>query len=121
MKLTLAQINTVVGDLRGNSNKVLHYSEKAHARGADLIVFPELTLTGYPPIDLLESRDFSRTRTGSVRKITRLIRHISRVGNKHGQNLRSHKNQPVVYITSDRKKLGYSAGTGIPNPVEVGQ
>lgn len=58
MKLALAQINTIVGDLRGNSDKVLYYCEKAHARSADLVVFPELTLTGYPPLDLLESRDF---------------------------------------------------------------
>ena len=50
MKLALAQINTVVGDLRGNSDKVLYYCEKAHARSADLVVFPELTLTGYPVI-----------------------------------------------------------------------
>lgn len=53
MKLALAQINTVVGDLKENSDKVLHHSENAHARGADLIVFPELPLTGDPSICLL--------------------------------------------------------------------
>ncbi len=58
MKLGLAQINTIVGDLRGNSDKVLHYAKKAQIRGADLVIFPELTLTGYPPMDLLESREF---------------------------------------------------------------
>ena len=58
MKLALAQINTTVGDLRGNANKVSDYCRKARELGASLVVFPELTLTGYPPLDLLESGDF---------------------------------------------------------------
>ncbi|MCY4159538.1 MAG: NAD+ synthase [Bacteroidetes bacterium] len=58
MKLALAQINTLVGDLRGNADKVLQYCQKAHSKGADLVVFPELTLPGYPPLDLLEYRHF---------------------------------------------------------------
>ncbi len=58
MKLALAQINTIVGDLKGNAGKVLDYCRKAYSQGADLVVFPELTLTGYPPLDLLESGYF---------------------------------------------------------------
>lgn len=58
MKLALAQINTIVGDLRGNAIKVSDYCRKARDLGASLVVFPELTLTGYPPLDLLESEDF---------------------------------------------------------------
>jgi len=58
MKLALAQINTIVGDLNGNADKVLQYCRKAQSKGASLVIFPELTLTGYPPLDLLESRDF---------------------------------------------------------------
>ena len=58
MKLALAQINTIVGDLRGNANKVSDSCRKARDLGASLVVFPELTLTGYPPLDLLESEDF---------------------------------------------------------------
>ena len=73
MKLALAQINTVVGDLRGNSNKVLYYSEKAHARSADLVVFPELTLTGYPPLDLLESRDFVAREHHERQRLAKLL------------------------------------------------
>ncbi|MXW82598.1 MAG: NAD+ synthase [Rhodothermaceae bacterium] len=68
MKLALAQINTTVGDLRGNANKVSDYCRKARDAGASLVVFPELTLTGYPPLDLLESEDFvareQKTRKG---------------------------------------------------------
>lgn len=58
MKLALAQINTRVGDLNENAEKVHQYCEKAHLQGVDLVVFPELTLLGYPPLDLLEFEDF---------------------------------------------------------------
>ena len=53
LKVCLAQINLLVGDIAGNTQRVLECSEKAMADGADVIVFPELTLTGYPPEDLL--------------------------------------------------------------------
>jgi NAD+ synthase (glutamine-hydrolysing) len=58
MKLALAQINTTVGDLCGNTQKILAFSRKAAAAGADVAVFPELTITGYPPRDLLEKESF---------------------------------------------------------------
>jgi NAD+ synthase (glutamine-hydrolysing) len=54
MKITVAQLNPVVGDLAGNGAAVAATFEAAAATGADLVVFPELFLTGYPPWDLLE-------------------------------------------------------------------
>jgi len=53
MRLALAQINTVVGDLDGNRDRILARLEEARAAGADLVLFPELAVTGYPPEDLL--------------------------------------------------------------------
>jgi NAD+ synthase (glutamine-hydrolysing) len=53
MKIALAQINTTVGDIKGNCDLVLRTMEKTEALGADLVAFPELCLTGYPPRDLL--------------------------------------------------------------------
>ncbi len=54
LRVVLAQVNTFVGDIRGNANLVLREAARARDQlGADLIVFPELTLTGYPPEDLL--------------------------------------------------------------------
>lgn len=53
MRLALAQINCTVGDLEGNCGKVLEYYEQARSSGADLVLFPELAVTGYPPEDLL--------------------------------------------------------------------
>ncbi|MCG8400565.1 MAG: NAD+ synthase [Firmicutes bacterium] len=58
MLIALAQINPVVGDLRHNTAKVLEYTAKAGSAGAELVIFPELTLTGYPPRDLLFSSKF---------------------------------------------------------------
>ena len=53
MKLCMAQINTLVGDIAGNTQRVLAVSAAQKAAGAHVVVFPELTLTGYPPEDLL--------------------------------------------------------------------
>ena len=53
LRVALAQINTAVGDLEGNSKKVVEYAERARDAGADLVAFPELTLPGYPPEDLV--------------------------------------------------------------------
>lgn len=53
MKVALAQLNTTVGDLNGNSKRVLEAYHRLANAGADLVVFPELVITGYPPRDLL--------------------------------------------------------------------
>ena len=53
LRLALAQINCTVGDLAGNADKVIAYMKKAKASGAELVIFPELAVTGYPPEDLL--------------------------------------------------------------------
>lgn len=58
MLLALAQINTTVGDLEGNTTLVLRYAREAAARGARIVVFPELSLNGYPPRDLVEKESF---------------------------------------------------------------
>ena len=53
MKVALAQINPTVGDLAGNARLIAQAARQAHAQGASLVVSPELSLTGYPPEDLL--------------------------------------------------------------------
>lgn len=58
MRIALAQINTTVGDLSGNARKILEFSRRAAGCGAQVAVFPELTITGYPPRDLLEKQSF---------------------------------------------------------------
>ena len=58
MRIALAQINNTVGDLSGNAAKILDFSRRAERAGADVVVFPELALTGYPPRDLVEKDSF---------------------------------------------------------------
>jgi NAD+ synthetase len=58
MKIAMAQINTTVGDVCGNRDRIFKEIDKARTLGAGLIVFPELSLTGYPPRDLLGIHGF---------------------------------------------------------------
>ena len=60
LRIALAQIDTCVGDLDGNSQAVLDWSQRAADAGADLVVFPEMTLTGYPIEDLALRASFRR-------------------------------------------------------------
>lgn len=58
MKLALAQINPTIGDFSGNIRKIVDRSVQAHRQGAQLVIFPELAVCGYPPADLLEKPSF---------------------------------------------------------------
>jgi len=58
LRVALAQINPAVGDIRGNARKISEYTARARDEGAALVVFPELTLSGYPPEDLLLKTSF---------------------------------------------------------------
>ena len=58
MKIALAQINPTVGDFAGNTSKILAFADRAHTLHADLVLFPELSVCGYWPADLLEKTSF---------------------------------------------------------------
>ena len=58
LRLAMAQINPIVGDLKGNSAQILDKVQQAHNLGSTLVLFPELALTGYPIEDLALSKDF---------------------------------------------------------------
>ena len=58
MRIALGQINTTVGDFPGNSEKIVEYGRRARTGGLDLILFPELSVCGYPPRDLVERPSF---------------------------------------------------------------
>ncbi len=58
MKIALAQINPTVGDFAGNTRKILKFAERAEGLGAELVIFPELAVCGYPAADLLEKQAF---------------------------------------------------------------
>jgi NAD+ synthase (glutamine-hydrolysing) len=74
MKITLAQINTVVGDISGNLRRVTDTVGTVAPSGTDLVVFPEMCLSGYPPKDLVERGVFidqSAAALGSVEELSR--------------------------------------------------
>jgi NAD+ synthase (glutamine-hydrolysing) len=58
MKIAIGQINVTVGALKQNTLKILEWIENAKSEGADLVIFPEMAITGYPPKDLLEAAGF---------------------------------------------------------------
>ena len=76
VRIALAQINVRVGDIRGNLKKILRYIRSAKDSGVDVLAFPELTITGYPPEDLLLKPKFiqdSLSAVDEVRKATKGI------------------------------------------------
>ena len=69
LRVALAQINPTVGDIRGNSRKISDRIARARDEGAALVVFPELTLTGYPPEDLLLKTSFLDAADEALREL----------------------------------------------------
>lgn len=61
LKIAIAQMNAVVGDIAGNAARILDFARRAREQGADVMLTPELALCGYPPEDLLLRRDFYET------------------------------------------------------------
>ena len=84
MRLALAQINTTVGDLDGNRERILARLREAKEAGADIVLLPELAVTGYPPEDLLLRPSFVEAAAGSLARIARETRGIvAFVGTPH--------------------------------------
>jgi NAD+ synthase (glutamine-hydrolysing) len=79
VRLALAQINPTVGDLPGNARKTIDFIERARREGADLVAFPELTLTGYPPEDLLLRQEFIDQNQAALTEVVRATRGITAI------------------------------------------
>jgi NAD+ synthase (glutamine-hydrolysing) len=69
MKIALAQLNYHIGDFEGNLDKITRAVAEADAKGADLVVFSELSICGYPPLDLLEREAFISKSSEYIRKL----------------------------------------------------
>ena len=69
LRVALAQLNPTVGDLAGNTRQILEWVERARDGGADLVAFPELAITGYPPEDLLLKPSFVRENLRHLEKV----------------------------------------------------
>jgi len=79
VRIALAQVNPTVGDLEGNSRLVVDWIAKAREAGADIVCFPELVVTGYPPEDLVLKASFVRDNLAQLEWIARATNDISAV------------------------------------------
>jgi len=73
VKIALGQINPTVGDFSGNSRKIIEYSLAARSAGAQMILFPEMAICGYPPRDLVEKSVFVARNQDVAREIARAV------------------------------------------------
>ncbi|HLF18945.1 MAG TPA: NAD+ synthase [Candidatus Omnitrophota bacterium] len=100
MRIALAQINTTVGDLAGNQAKIAGYIQRAKDRQADIVVFPELAVTGYPPEDLLLKGHFVKENIKTLRQLAKAASGITVI---------------VGFVDRDAKKNLYNAAAILEN------
>lgn len=79
VRMALAQINCTVGDLEGNTEKICEYIEKAKAMEADLVAFPEMTIPGYPPEDLLLKPQFIQDNLQILQRVIKQTKGITAI------------------------------------------
>jgi len=78
-RIAIAQINGTVGDLEGNAGKIVAYLKKAKALGADIVSFPELAVTGYPPEDLLLKEAFIDDNLRALKRVAKEVDGITAI------------------------------------------
>src|SRR3990167_3395742 len=98
MRIALAQINVTVGDFEGNARKISDYIEQARGKSADIVVFPELAVCGYPPEDLLLKEHFVRDNIKSLNLLAREVQGIAAV---------------IGFVDIDKNKRLYNAAAVI--------
>ena len=76
LRLALAQINPTVGDFKGNVSKIINYIKRAEKSGAHIVLFPELSITGYPPEDLLLKPKFIEDNLEALKMVQKKVRNI---------------------------------------------
>jgi NAD+ synthase (glutamine-hydrolysing) len=79
VRIALAQVNPTVGDLPGNAKRVIEFLDRARDMGAEVVAFPELILTGYPPEDLLLRPDFIDQNQAALEEVTRATKGITAI------------------------------------------
>jgi len=79
IRIAMAQVNPTVGDLRGNASLILSYARRAASAGAELVIFPELALSGYPPEDLLLKPAFIEDNLRALDELAKELRGITAI------------------------------------------
>jgi NAD+ synthetase len=113
VKIAIAQMNCVVGDLAGNAAKILRYCKESRAAGAGLVLTPELALCGYPPEDLLLRDGFYRECASALERLAREVTGIALVvGHPH---LEDGKRYNAASMISDGRIIGTYHKHTLPN------
>ena len=110
IRVALAQINSTVGDLDGNAEKIIHYVDLAREAGADLVAFPELAVTGYPPEDLLLKPSFIRDNLAALERIVAASQGYHRRGRLRGRRRRHLQRRG----RHPRRRAGLRLPQGVP-------
>ncbi len=100
MKVAMAQINPIVGDIKGNLSKVIKRIEESKTLGADIVAFPEMVITGYPPLDLLHENAFINANKDAILSLSEETKGIVAV---------------VGYVNSDENGHLYNAAAVFEN------
>jgi NAD+ synthase (glutamine-hydrolysing) len=114
LRIALAQINTTVGDIRGNAAKILDAVDRARDAGARLVLFPELAIPGYPPEDLLLRPSFVADNVAAWGELARAIRGITAVIGFVDCDARGHVYN-AAGVSAGGKVLGVYRKMRLPN------
>ena len=112
LRIGLCQINTTVGDIEGNTKKILDYIAKGKKMGADLLAFPEMAVTGYPPEDLLFMPKFIEA---NLKAIDRIARATSSITALVGFVDRDEDTFNAAALLHDGKRIKTYSKTFLPN------
>ena len=112
LRVGMAQLNLIVGDLEGNTRRICEAVDHAKDLSVDLVCFPELSVTGYPPEDLLLKPDFVRGNLAAMEEITRRTRGIAAVVGFVDQGTHLHN---AAAICVDGEQVGVYHKQRLPN------
>ncbi|MCW5954486.1 MAG: NAD+ synthase, partial [Propionibacteriaceae bacterium] len=113
MKIAIAQLNSVLGDIAGNAARILDAARRAQALGADLVLTPELSLCGYPPEDLVLRDDFVAACDHALAELAAKIRGVVVVvGHPHGPR---HARHNAASVLRDGRIVASYAKRDLPN------
>ena len=113
LRVALAQINLVVGDFNFNAEKIKQHLKQAKRMGADVVLFPELAVTGYPPEDLLLKESFLKQCDKNLKKISRYTKGLTAIigfAEKKGKAIYN-----SAALLSDGKHIGTCRKILLPN------
>ena len=113
MRIAVAQINTTVGAIQRNADKIINYILKARDQKADIVIFPELALCGYPPEDLLLKENFFKENKRELRRIIGATKSIfAVVGFPHYSGNGRYNAAALIY---DKKLIDIYRKITLPN------